>query len=237
MNPRKSSVIASLMIVAVAFAGCGGADETTPGAASATGKIEAPTEAADPAAERVKELTRRVDAVKGQLGAVRADAAGLMPTDDPDLDGLLAKLDGEVKNVERKLSAAGADPDQVESALARVSELQREATAKIQEFKTAEDSARRELQEKFRQAVEGQTALPVDLITGLDGEVYLAYKRSVVEQVQQKLSNSRFFRGEIDGNLDEETFVSIGRYQQVEGLYVSGIPSPMTRARLFPGAV
>ncbi len=240
MNQRKSFVFLSLIVVVLAFAGCGGADETAPGAAGAAGATEAvPTgdAAVDPAAERVKELSRRVDAVKDQLGGVRSDAAALMPTDDPELDGLLAKLDDEVKKVERKLSAAGADPGQVESALARVGQLQQEATAKIQALQAAEDSARTELQEKFRQAVEGQASLPADLITGLDGEIYLAYKRSVVERVQQQLRDARFYRGEVDGNLDEDTFVSIGRYQQLEGLYVSGIPSPMTRARLFPGAV
>jgi murein L,D-transpeptidase YcbB/YkuD len=70
------------------------------------------------------------------------------------------------------------------------------------------------------------------MITGLDEEEYEPYKMSVIEAVQAALQRQGVYSGDVNGMLDEMTMQAIGEFQKQNGIHLSGIPSPKTRAAM-----
>ena len=75
------------------------------------------------------------------------------------------------------------------------------------------------------------------LIKGLDGGEYQPYHPALVNRVQEALKTAGLYQGEISGKLDEETMRALGEFQKQNGLGVTGIPTPKTRALLLKPAV
>jgi len=73
------------------------------------------------------------------------------------------------------------------------------------------------------------------LVKGLDGDVYLPYKPSVVRETQEKLESHGLYSGAIDGVLDHDTMRATAEFQKQNGLHVSGVPTPSTRRALERG--
>ncbi len=71
------------------------------------------------------------------------------------------------------------------------------------------------------------------LIKGLDGGEYQPYHPALVTRVQEALKTAGLYQGEISGKLDEETMQALGEFQKQNGLGVTGIPTPKTRALLL----
>lgn len=79
----------------------------------------------------------------------------------------------------------------------------------------------------------GGASKEVHLIEGVDGAPYEPYLPSVIEEVQSALKTAGLYSGEVNGILDEETMQAIAEYQKQNGIQVSGVPSPETRAALL----
>ncbi len=76
---------------------------------------------------------------------------------------------------------------------------------------------------------------PVQVIEGLDGASYLAYKPALVKKVQEALKATGLYNGEIHGDLDQATKKALAEFQKQHGLEACGVPTPRTRELLFSG--
>ena len=74
---------------------------------------------------------------------------------------------------------------------------------------------------------------PGQLIAGLNGENYDAYNSETIEAVQGALADQGMYSGPVNGILDRPTMDAIGRFQEMNNLTVSGVPSPRTRELLL----
>ena len=71
------------------------------------------------------------------------------------------------------------------------------------------------------------------MIVGLDGGDYEQYLPSAVERAQARLRDLGLYAGPVDGELGKPTMEALGEFQRQHELQVSGVQSPMTRARLY----
>ena len=55
-------------------------------------------------------------------------------------------------------------------------------------------------------------------------------------KVQERLLGLGLYAGPADGTFCEPTLDAVGAFQEAQDLHVSGVPSPMTRERLFADA-
>ena len=76
---------------------------------------------------------------------------------------------------------------------------------------------------------------PAGLIVGLDGAEYPAYAEDLILEVKRALTDRELYRGILDGVLDDSTMAAIARFQQMNELHPSGVPSPQTRELLTAG--
>ena len=72
----------------------------------------------------------------------------------------------------------------------------------------------------------------VTLVKGLDGDYYEPYKSSVIREVQVALKEKGFYKGEVNGVLDDNTMRAIADFQKDQGIIANGIPTPLTREML-----
>lgn len=76
-----------------------------------------------------------------------------------------------------------------------------------------------------------------ELIVGVDGNIYPAYKASTIEQTQLLLARRGLYHGPANGILDQPTMEAICILQEAAiGMQVSGIPTPRTRMLLEQGS-
>jgi Putative peptidoglycan binding domain len=76
-----------------------------------------------------------------------------------------------------------------------------------------------------------------DAIAGLDGGLYVPYRPSVIEIVQQALTARGVYDGPANGILDAPTMYAIYVFQQASGfLQRCGVPTPRTRKLLEQGS-
>jgi len=218
------------LVVSGAVACGGGGPAEGPGAPGPT-----PTQEEAAAAEAAAEAERQLEERRGELRQAREDLERMrqqadsgLPGDDPELAQTLDELEQAAAAAEARLAEDGA-----RDALDRVERLEEEASRRLEELRAAEQQARQELRETYRQQVEEAPELPPDLVRGLDGERYLGYLPSALERVQRELQDEGYYDGPVHGELDQDTQIAIARFQQRNGLYVSGIPSPYTRMELF----
>jgi putative peptidoglycan binding protein len=78
---------------------------------------------------------------------------------------------------------------------------------------------------------------PGRLIAGLDGSLYVPYKRATIERVQKALIDRGLYAGPANGVLDRPTMKSIYEFQEANfNLQRCGIPTPHTRDMLQQGS-
>jgi len=75
------------------------------------------------------------------------------------------------------------------------------------------------------------------LVQGLDGELYTAYRAATIKQVQSVLRERGLYSGPVNGVLDPPTMESIYVFQGANYyLQRCGVPTPMTRKLLEQGS-
>jgi len=75
------------------------------------------------------------------------------------------------------------------------------------------------------------------LIAGLDGSLYMPYRRATIERVQKALIDRGLYTGPANGVLDRPTMKSIYQFQEANfNLQRCGIPTPRTRNMLQQGS-
>ena len=178
--------------------------------------------------ERAGQLLSAARGLKGKLGADEVVPAGLEAS-----VGALAGPIGEVDRLLGELEQAGADGfdaarQRLDAALAALEAARAKAGDAMAAWQTRQAEA-------ASAAGEGVSRVSpkTGLIEGLDGGDYEGYVVPAVERVQRRLRRTGHYAGAVDGDLDLATMESIGRFQEEQGLQKSGVPSPMTRARLF----
>lgn len=218
---------------------------------SACGKEEVPAVVEPPAAEAEALAAREAAEAKRRAGETEALAARLAEIDKTiremgsaagsaplsrELEesiGSLAEAASSPHDLLEALGQAGGDDwasrrDRAEQALDDLEERVDAVATSLAEWRRREQAAN-----DARQNLE----LPRDpgsgLIQGLDGGLYDRYLASVIEDVQRELRARGLYAGQVDGYLDTVTQQAIGGFQKQAELAVSGVPSPMTRDRLF----
>lgn len=233
---KRILILLTILMAAVAV-GCR-KEETpveTPGAAEKALEEQRRQEAARRAEEaagldaRASALTAKVAELKSSLGPGESpvqleEQVAAFETRLASLPDLLAALEGAEGD------AWSAARDRLTEALAAAERKAQSVAAAAADW-TARQQAAREARSSMEMPIDPETGL----ILGLDGGDYEPYLVSVVERVQQRLRALGLYAGEADGYFDVTTREAVGRFQEGEGLHVSGVPSPMTRARLFAG--
>lgn len=156
-------------------------------------------------------LPESLQATLGQVGEARAGVERLV--------GELEQATGDGwEEARSRLDAALSD---LESARDRAAKAIEEWRGRESEVVAARESG-------------GSPVNPATgLIEGLDGGQYEQYKPSVIERVQEHLRAAGRYAGPADGTLCKPTMAALGDYQKEQELQVSGVPSPMTRWKLF----
>ena len=227
--------------LAILVAACSSStDEGAASGSSSSGTPSSDTPAVDAGptqAERsaaVRDAEQSLARVRGQVEGLRqrAEIAGVEA--EGSTEQTIASVEKELRNAERSvasmkqagdaewaaakssadqsLSGLGRDADRVEADIRALSEAQR--AERIEAIKPM---------------------LAQGLIEGLDGETYLAYRTTLVEEIQEKLADLGLYDGPIDGWLELTTQRAVGAYQERIGLRQSGMPSPNTRAAMMGG--
>lgn len=180
-------------------------------------------------AERAKSVTSSTADLRGKLEALQGGAPEA-------LEAAVSELGPKTGEVERLLTELqGASGEAWEGARGRLetalADLERASAA------AAETLADWQRQEQSALAAREEKPPPIDpatgLIRGLDGGDYEQYLVSVVVKVQERLRRQGRYAGPADGRFDNATLEAVGRFQEEQNLQVSGVPSPMTRGRLF----
>lgn len=231
----KQILVGLTMLVAVAATGCR-KQEVAPAETAATAEQARLEGERQEAARRVEEAT----ALEGRLAAVSAAVAEMKSVlgagqGPVALEQAMADLEASLESPRQllaELQAAQGDSwngvrDRLAEALGALEQQSQSAAASAADWKRRQEAAR----EARREMTLPMTAK--GLIEGLDGGDYEPYLVPVVERVQRRLRAEGLYAGEADGYFDVTTREAVGRFQEKEELAVSGVPSPMTRARLF----
>lgn len=183
--------------------------------------------------EQQKEKSEALDALQGRLGKLQNELS--------DLQKQAGNLSGTVtRGLEQKLGDAR---DALQSLRESSSGKWQQQRDRVQNLLDEADSAYAASQTRLadlqrrgreKESVQAKRAKTGTLV-GLDGVPYPTYRASVVERVQQALQEKGLYDGPSDGFLGKETMQAIAQFQKDNGLYVSGIPSPRTRAMLLKG--
>ena len=226
-RPRRRPLVLVLGVVGLTACGGGGGEK-----AQATPTSDEATQQA-----KAAEAARQLEARKQQLqqaeqatSQIKSEAA-TVPVKDEALEKLLASLDQATSSARSQIEGDGAA-----AALDKVSALEKQANDRLAELKAEEQADRAKLREQYEAVVAKGETLPPGVIRGFDGELYLDYLPKAVERAQGELKTRGFYDGSATGTLDEGTRVGIARFQQLNGLLVTGIPTPYTRAKLYANA-
>jgi len=228
-----AAVAALLVLGVVGLAACGGGGGKN-GSSASSPSADVAAQQAEAAAEAERQLQARrqqLEQANEAVSRIRTEADTAVPVKDEELGKLVADLGQATSAAQSQLEGDGAA-----AALDRVSVLQRQATERLAELRAQEQAARSELHTLYAEAVGKAPQVQPDLVRGFDGELYLGYLPSAVEHAQRALTEQGFYGGPVNGALDEDTRVGIARFQQLNGLAVTGIPTPYTRAALYKNA-
>lgn len=203
--------------------GSGGQPET-----GAPSTIEAEQQVQAEAERQLQARRNELEEATNRIAQIHGEAETGIPVKDERLEQLLTDLDEAASQAEAKIDSGAGD-----AALQQVEILQQQASERLVELRAVEQEIRRELHEQYQQAVEQAEPVQPDLVRGLNGELYLGYLPTAIERAQRELRRTGFYDGPVSAVLDEDTQVAIARFQQVNELEMSGIPSPYTRAALY----
>lgn len=187
-------------------------------------------------ADQTAALAQRVSQVTGSAGDLRARVEGMQFGAPASVQARVDEVVGKSAEPERllvELQQASGDAweaahSRLEAALTEVEGARATAATALEEWQGKEQQAL-----AARQDAESPVDPATGLIRGLDGGDYEQYLISVVEKVQEHLRRQGKYAGPVDGRFDRATLEAVGRFQEEHELQVSGVPSPMTRGRLF----
>lgn len=233
---KQIPVLVTILILLLATAACRD-QEPAPAETPTTEEQALEAQRAQEAARRAEEMKALEARLSEVTDSVSEWQSTMGSTQNPvALEASVRQLEAELdapRQLLDELRNAEGDAwtgvrDRLAEALDQVERQSASAAGAVAEWTERQDAAR-----EARREME----LPIDpesgLILGLDGGDYEPYLASVVERVQQRLRAEGLYAGEADGYYDVTTREAVGRFQEREGLAVSGVPSPMTRARLF----
>jgi TolA-binding protein len=236
------SRLLALVGLALLVAACSSSteEETAAGSASSSGSpstdaaaVEAgPTQAERSAAVRGAE--QQLARVRGQVEGLRqrAEIAGVEA--EGSTEATIAAVENDLHKAERSLASLKQAGD-AEWATAK-SGAEQSLSGLGNKVDRVEADIRAKSEAQRAERIEAiKPLMAKGLIEGLDGETYLSYKRSVIEQVQEKLADDGIYDGPIDGWLELTTQRAVGAFQEKIGLRPTGMPSPNTRAALMGG--
>ena len=221
-------------VLAIVFLpGCRKAEEVAEQPVQAEEQVQQQQEA-ERREQATRELAQRVDDVSAAADKLRQEAVSLDGSRvlESSTDELVEEVGAAAPLLQELRLAEGRDWERaaarLEAALEELLASRKEVEAKISDWESQEQTAR---------AARDPLVLPIDeatgLLEGLDGGEYPHYKVSVVERVQRELRREGLYAGPADGYFDVTVRAAVGRFQERHELYVSGVPSPMTRSRLF----
>ena len=229
----RSSAIALAGVLVLGALACGDRETAPVEPVKSEEEIRLEQEAAR-RAEETAALADRVSglvATAGDLGG-RAGSGALPESLGASVRAVQEKS-GEVERLLAELQAAGADQweavkSRLDAALAELESASSDASAAVQDWRSREAAV-------LTAREEGDSPIDAEsgLIQGLDGGDYEPYKDSVIERVQTLMREQGRYAGPVDGRLDRHLMEALGSFQQEHELQVSGVPSPMTRSRLF----
>jgi membrane-bound lytic murein transglycosylase len=226
---RNATFGSALLLAAVVVLGsvglvaCGGGGQ---GTAQETAATPTPTTEQAQQEQALAARQQRLSEAKSGISQIQT-SAGRLPMKDEQLDSMLSQLDSAAAKAEQSLSS-----DQADTELSKIEQLSKEASSRLATLQQQEQEARQQLEQRYEKVVANGKQPPAGVVWGLNGELYLKYKDSAVQEAQQELKNQGYYDGPINGELDEATQVALGRFQEVHKLPVTGIPTPYTRSEL-----
>lgn len=233
---KQILVLFTVLIAATAALSCR-EQEVAPAETPATEEQALLERQEQEAARRAEEVA----ALEVRLSAVTASVAELKSTlgsaqNPVELEDSTRDLDTHLESNQKLLTElrdaqghAWTDlRDRLLEALNRLEQRSESTAESVSDWKQREQAAR-----EARHDMTLPIVAKSGLIEGLDGGDYEPYLVSIVEGVQRRLRAEGLYAGEADGYFDLTTRDAVGRFQEREGLAVSGVPSPRTRARLF----
>lgn len=227
-------ILSAILVASLALAACSKPEPAPvedPAAAEEQRRLE---EEKARRAEAVQALDNRLESLEGSIqGLVDSAQSADLPSSLADSTaGLSAKL-SEVKSLQAELSSAAGDAwetarQRLDAALGELESAASTATTAVSEW-TAREQAALEARASAGSLIDPETGL----LKGLDGGDYEPYKVSTVERVQERLRTLGLYAGPADGVFGAPLREAVGSFQEQEGLPASGVPSPITRSRLF----
>ncbi len=227
--------IFSILVLGVAIVaglGCAGEPKEPEPPAKTEAEIAAEAEVARRAAETTA-LSDRAAQLNNAIDQIGGDGGAEMPAA---LEATLSQVEEAQDGVERLLAELGqasgdgweAARSRLDAALSDLEATKNGATTAVSDWQ-ARVAAALAMRESGGTRIDPKTGL----IQGLDGGDYGQYLPSAIERVQQRLRDMARYAGPVDGHLGAATMQAIGEFQKEQELQVSGVPSPMTRSRLF----
>lgn len=213
---------AVLMMTVLGF-GCGGASEQ---AEEADGSApQTPEQAQQQQADQTQALARldgRLTEIGTEVSEVRASAerAGVAAA---------AEIETRMSDLERRMQQAksAAAQRQAEELEGHVTGLEAELARTRDEIAAVRAAMRQESIAALKPYLDKQ------IVVGLDGVKYLAYSKDFVGKVQERLQALGYYDGPADGWLEPTTQNALGKFQEDQETWPSGVPTPVTRDLLF----
>lgn len=237
---KKTLIIMLIAVLAVALGSVGcGSKESEVAVEPESPAEELAAEVDAEAARREQETSSLGDRLGELTDSVRALSGGGDAGLPADLAAGMETVSSKVAEAERLLGELkSASGDAWQSAKARLET----ALGDLDSARSSAAAAAAEWQAKVAAAAaarsEGGSVVNWDtgLLEGLDGGEYPQYLPSALAKVQERLRGLGYYAGPADGTFCKPTLDAVGAFQEAEGLHVSGVPSPMTRASLFADA-
>lgn len=239
---RRFGVLAALVGITLVLAACGGGDsEEEPRSGGNGSDPGSATTPAAPAGPTPQERSSAISSAERALADLEEKAKSLRDRatidgvlEDPSVRSAIREAEEQLDATERavdSLKRAGDDAwenakSSLSSAASSLSSTVDKATGKIRAVRDAQREGR---------IAAMRPMMDKGLIKGLDDEIYLVYKDSVVERVQETLADQGLYDGPIDGYLEETTQRALAAYQERSGIHQTGVPTPKTRRALFEG--
>jgi hypothetical protein len=237
LDVRAGAIIVSVLLVFVAACGGGDSgDSAAPGGRQGGGgeaaTVAAATEQRDQAAAVA---STRLTRLREDITALQERAAA---EDELDSDQVLAlnTLSGRLDDADRTLSGLrSVAPESWQDANTAMDQALSDIESSYSQVRDALDAelTRLEAERRMREEKRKQEIRATGLVKGLDGEEYVICTDATVKKVQQALKDQGFYKGDVTGHLSELTMKAIGAFQEQNGLWVSGVPTPWTRGWLF----
>jgi len=225
---RTGAVLVVCMTLLVA--GCKSSDEDDSFTSASVPTAEEAVVATTARDDAASAAERRLGELKSQIGDLerQAENADLSSEMSAQLAGMQTSYSEARRAIDELKQAEGETIATAEARLDGVlTGLQTSVTGGGREI---EEMRARKRQESIAAV---KPLLDKGVAVGLDGINYLAYRTQLVIEVQERLKALGHYDGPADGFLEGATKKALGRFQDSQGIWASGVPTPRTRELLF----